>query len=213
LAELSIPKSNRLGLAILREMPDDVLKALLIAIEKSPSSVPVIPDVSSQDAEQVKDALDTMYAIRAYNEVSLEEFISDVCEALRENDELKPQEEPQFRERLTKLLDIEALSIAAKALALQTEHEHLFCSARILTDARPVYGKSVSESPAAMIITHMLKLSYHEGGAGRLNEFYIGLGSNDIAELRSVLDRADEKEKSLRATFDSSKIRFIDPQQ
>src|SRR5258708_22774066 len=177
-------------------MPAAALNALVLELERSPSS-PSIANVSPDDIRQAVDALNTMYTIRAFNEVPTEEFIDDVCEALREYGELKAAEEPRFHERLTRLLDIESLSIAAKGAALQSEHEHLFCSARVLTDARPVYGKSVTHPPVAMIITHELKLSYHEGPGGRVREFYIGLHSGDIVALQEHLQRAEDKAKSL----------------
>lgn len=209
---LAIPKSDRAGLAILRELPDATLNALILEVERSPNPSS-IANLSPDDTTQAVDALNTMYTIRAFNEVPTQEFIDDVCDALREYGELKPAEEPSFRERLARLLDIESLNVAAKGAALQSEHEHVFCSARILTDARPVYGKNPKEPPAAMIITHALKLSYHEGPGGRIREFYVGLGSRDIAELQEVLQRAEDKTKSLRAAIDISKVKFIDPQE
>jgi hypothetical protein len=211
LSELSIPKTDRAGLAILRELQEAAFNALLAEIERSPGSVPTVPGLSPNDAERAVDALNTMYTIRAFSEVSTDGFISDVCAALREYNELTPIDEPVFRERLGRLLDIEALSIAAKAASLQSEYEHLFCSARVLTDARPVYGKDPQAPPAAMIITHALKISYHEA-TGRLKEFYVGLGSSDITEFQEVLKRAEDKAISLRAVFDA-KVKFIDPQE
>ncbi len=209
---LNIPEADRRGLAILREMPEDVFQSLLLEIDRSPRSIPPVKNLSPDDAEQVMDAVNSMYRIRAYAEVPLEEFVSDVCDALLECDELKSNQVPQFRKRLTRVLGIEALNVAAKAFTLLGEHEHLFCSVRIVTDARPVYGKSVSEPPAAMVITHILKIDYH-GAGGHLHEIYIGLGSKDIKELRSALDRAEEKAMSLQAALEESKIKFIDPQR
>jgi hypothetical protein len=208
---LTIPKTDRDGIAILREMPNDTLSLFLSKVEKSPYVVPVVSGLSPQDAEQAFDSLNTMYTIQAFNEVSTDEFIDDVCEALQAHGELGSAQESPFRERLARLLDIEALGVAAKGASLQSEHEHLFCSARVITDARPVYGKNVTDTPVAMIITHMLKFSYHEA-TGRLQEFYIGLGSGDIRELKDALTRAEEKTKSLRAAIDP-KVKFIDPQE
>jgi hypothetical protein len=213
LPALAIPRKDRDGLAIWRDMPDAIFDALLAGIERSPGSTPSSANLSPDDSERAMDALTTMYTIRAFNEVETEEFIGDVCEALLEYGDLRAADEAKFRERLARLLDIEALNIAAKGAALQTEHEHLFCSARVLTDARPIYGKSVSDPPAAMIITHELKLNYHEGPAGRTREFYIGLGSGDIAQLQEVLQRAEAKAHSLRTALDLSKVKFIDPQE
>jgi len=212
---LAIPESDRNALAVLRRLPPDTLSQLLIDIERSPESVPSVAGVSPKDAKQLMDVLNDMHRIRAFSEVGIERFVSDICETLREQNQLEQSDEPKLRERLARVLEIGALAIAAKASVLQAEHEHRFCSARILTDARPVYGhdQSPSDPPPAMIITHTLKVSYHEGPRGHLNDIYFSLGSRDLAELVELLHRAQEKAKSLHGVFDSSKTRFIDPQQ
>jgi hypothetical protein len=210
LPALNIPKNVRNGFAILRDIPDAVFNELLVEIERQ-AAPPSVKNLSTTDIEQLVDAITAMSAVRASAEVSVEQFAADICESLRELGELKPDQEPRFSERLSRLLDIETLKVTAKAFALYSEHEHLFCSARILTDARPIYIDDPSAPPMAMIITHTLKIDYH-GAGGRLHEIYIGMGSNDIDEIRDVLDRAEKKAKSLRAAFDANKIRFIDPQ-
>ena len=210
---LSIPKEDRHGLGILRQIPDEAFSSIILELARSPNAVPVDASLSAEDSELLFDAIQTLYRVHAHHdEISIDEFISDICDALREHNELSNEEEPRFRERLGKVLNIDALTIAAKALSIGNEHEHLFCSARIITDARPVYGDNVSESPAAMVITHNLKINYH-GAPGELKEIFIGLGSGDISELHNVLDRAEEKAKSLQAAFDAAKLKFIDPQQ
>jgi hypothetical protein len=201
---LSIPKNSQRGLAILREMHGEGFQSLFRDIEQSPAPIPTGKNLSSDDAGLVMDALREMYRIRAYAGVPLKEFISDICESLMEDNELKSDDAPRFRERLAKVLDIETLNVAAKGFALLNELERLFCSVRIVTDARPVYVKSPSGPPDAMVITHILKIDYHVAG-GHLDEIYIGLGSNDIKELRSVLDRAEEKSKSLQTAFEVPK--------
>jgi len=212
LPALNIPEEHRPGLALLRKMPDDAFAAAIVELEHSPDSAPSIPSVSPQDAELFKSALDTMYAVRAYSDVDLDEFVDDVCDALKSVDDLPQGEETKFRERLTRVLNIDPLSVAAKAVLLQNEHEHDFCSARILTDARPIFGDDVVGPPSAMMITHTLKLSYHQGAGGRLQEIYLGIGSRDIQELREVLDRAEKKASSLKAALEPSQLRLIDPQ-
>jgi hypothetical protein len=209
---LSIPKGDRLGLAILREMPEEVFQSLLLEIDRSPGSIPTVKNLSPEDASLVMEAVNTMYRVRTYAEVSVEEFISDVCEVLLEHKELRTDQVRPFRERLEKVLDIEALNVAAKAVTLVGEHERLFCSVRIITDARPIYGQSVIEQPVALAITHIMKIDYH-GSGGHLQEIYIGLGSRDIEELIEALNRARDKATSLQAALEPSKIKFIDPQQ
>lgn len=210
---LNIPEEHRPGLALLRKMPEQAFAAAIVELEHSPDSIPSIPGVSPQDAEPFKDAIDTMYAVRAYSDVGLDEFVSDVCDALRATEDLPSSEEPQFRERLARILSIDSLNVAAKAVLLQNEHEHDFCSARILTDARPIFGDDPASPPAAMIVTQTLKLSYHEGAGGRINEIYLSMGSRDIRDLREVLVRAEKKSASLRAVLTASQVRLIDPQR
>jgi hypothetical protein len=210
---LEIPKEDRAGLTNLRKMSEDSFAALIIELERSPDSTPSIPGFSSEETESLKNSIDTMYTVRTYTAVPVEELVSDVCEALKADNELPLGDESKFRDRLLRILSIDALNVAAKAVLLQNEHEHDFCSARILTDARPVYGEDPVAPPAAMIVTHTLKLTYHQGAGGRLHEIYLAFGSRDLQELRDVLDRAEAKAKSLRDILEGSKIRFIDPQK
>jgi hypothetical protein len=195
---------------MLREMSEAAFSSFLLAIEKSPQSVPVIPGANPQEVAQAREALDTMYKIRAYHDVPLEQFTDDVCESLREHKELQPSDEPLFRERLNRLLDIDALIVAAKATVLRQENERNFCRIRIITDARPVYANGAAGPPSAMVITHTMKLSYHEGAGGHLSDVFLSFASKDIAEIRAALTRAEDKAKSLRETFAAAQIRFLD---
>jgi len=211
LSDLSIPKSDRTGLAILREMPDAALSSFLLAVQKSPDSTPTLPGVSPEDSKQAKEALDSMYGIRAFHDVPLDTFVNDICESLREHKELNPDDEPSFRQRLNQLLRIDALTVATKATVLRQENERNVCSIRIITDARPIYADGPSGPPAAMVITHTMKVSYHEGAGGNLSDIYLSFGSAEIAEIRAALDRAEAKAKSLRDVFATTQIKLLDP--
>lgn len=206
--ELEIPREDIEGLAILRDMPEASLHAFISEIEQEPIKSD-IPNVSPEDVRRAVTTLTTMYTIRGGSDVDTDQFIDDICDALREQGALPIDAESRMRERLERLLNIDRLNITAKASILKTEHERLFCSARILTDARPVYGDDVSQPPVAMVITHELKLTFHEGPRGALQELYIGLNSKDIDQLHEQLQRADDKAKSLRDALQPSQIRFI----
>lgn len=210
---LNLTASTRSGLAIVRDVPDSAFSALLADLERSPDSIPTIPNLSPEDAAQFKESLDSMYAVRAYHDVPLEEFVDDISESFKFNKELEPQVEPSFRERLSKLLNIAPLRVSAKATLLHAEYEHAFCTARILTDIRPIYDNGVKGRPSGAIIMHTLKLSYHEGASGDLGAIYISMGSDDILELQRVLERATDKTTSLRGVLANGQLRYIDPQQ
>lgn len=207
---LSIPKSERHGLAILRGMTDAVFSSFLQAIENRPHSIPVIPETTPEAAELAKEASDSMYSVRAYNDVSVEQFIDDIFASLRSHKELEVADEPAFRDRLNRLLNIETLLLAAKATVLRQVHERNLCSIRVITDARPVYANGPSVPPAAMVITHTMKIEYHQGVSGDLRELYISFESEDIAEILAAFTRAEEKARSLRSLFSVAKVKFID---
>jgi len=188
-------------------MPDNALDVLLLELERSPDSIPSVPSLSPEDAELVKESLDAMYAVRAYHDVSLEDFVADISEAFKFNKELATDKEPDFRKRLSRFLDIAPLRVTAKATLLHGEYEHGFCTARILTDIRPIYDNGAKGPPSGAIIMHNLKISYHEGPNGDLSEIYLAMGSDDIAELQRVLDRATDKATSLRTMLEAGKTR------
>jgi hypothetical protein len=207
-ATLNIPEEDQPGLALICDLPDDVFASLLSAVQRSPSSVPTVPNIAPGEAEQIMDSLKSMYRVREYVEVQLVDFVSDICEALLECEILKEGDELKMVTRLTNLLKIESLATEAKATLLRFEHERRLCTARILTDARPVFGADVTALPVAVIIGHMLKISYHEGGED-LKDIYVALRSRDLVELREQIDRAEKKEKSLRAALEAAKLKIM----
>jgi hypothetical protein len=109
-----------------------------------------------------------------------------------------------FKSRLIKLLTIDSFGIVSKALSLKAESDHIFCTGRILTDARPVYGADPSIAPRAALILHTLRLAYHE--SADLKEFYITLDDRNLKEFRDLLDRAGLKSKSLTAASEQREL-------
>jgi hypothetical protein len=103
---------------------------------------------------------------------------------------------------------LSALTTATKAVVIQHEHEHTLCTLRIFTDARPVYGEDVTAPPSAAAITHMLKLTYHEGNDTK--EIHVAFDHEDLINLRSQIARAESKAAGLRKIFESSKIPVIE---
>ena len=81
---------------------------------------------------------------------------------------------------------------------MQRDHENSFCDAKILTDLRPVFGASAEVQPEGIVVTHTLKLEYHDD-RGAHRKFYVALNQDDLETLRNVLERADKKANSLQA--------------
>jgi hypothetical protein len=51
-----------------------------------------------------------------------------------------------------------------------------------------------------MVIVHLLKLGYHSA-AQKHQEFFVSLDSDDLRTLRNLIDRAEAKSKSLKASL------------
>lgn len=217
---LNIPPELQPGLAKLANLPDDVATALFSAIQRVATvthnpwveQVGQIPGLPPTHQNEILEALNSLYQVRASADVPVAEFASDVCDAMehrvRKDLAVPLAKIPAFQERLTKFLAIDVLNRAAKATVLRHDHEHPLCSARILTDARPVFGQDATEGPEGMVISHMLRIAYHEGR--NIKEIYIALDNEDLDEMASIVDRARKKAASLKKALTAAKITVID---
>ncbi len=220
MSDLRIPSEHQRGLARLYKLSDSVADELLASIKSavskeqsddlSASDLPKLVGLSSENLQEVLNTLAALYGVRINAEVSIEEFIPDVIESLQspssQEFQLPAESVDSFSARLKKFLSIDALNRAAKARVLRYEHERTFCTARILTDARPVFEDTVGR-PEATVIFHMLKIAYHE--AGDVRELYVSLDENDLDELRDVIKRAELKSKALKEALNAGHLNVI----
>jgi len=203
---LKIPQEQLPALEKIRTIPEKSLLGFAAALKSSPDTVPSIPELSAEDAERIKTAVTELYSVRSYFDIEVPQFVSAVAEALQEI--LHVDHTDDFKARLTKLLTIDSMNLTVKALSLKNEYEHIFCTARILTDARPVYGEDLTSPPPAVMIIHTLRISYHDESS-RLREIYLAMDSDDIKALKEILDRAEAKSKSLQGLFGAAKVRVV----
>jgi len=176
------------------------------------SDLPKISGLSSTDEREILDTLLDLYRVRAVADVSIEQFLLDVCEFLQSPDSEKfhlPEADVgPFTERLKKFLSVEPLNRAAKATTLRYEHERTLCAVRILTDVRPVFEDAKINRPDTAVIFHMLKLAYHE--SNEVREMFISLDENDLEELKEAIRRAELKYKSLKDLLTTAAIKVIE---
>lgn len=223
LPALNIPSEHQSGLARLHNLEEGVASSLLTAIKAAAEtsrkdSVSVeelepIHGLNQSDAEEILDTLTSLYRVRASADVTVSEFVTDVCESMRygvrKDLRLSEAELPKFKERITKFLSLDILNRLTKGVILRYDHEHPFCTARILTDARPVFGIDPQEPPESIVIFHMLKIEYHEGRS--IREIYFALDESDLTKLENLIDRAKKKAASLLKALTASNMKIVSP--
>jgi hypothetical protein len=219
---LKIPPDSQRGLrklcSLTIEAADRLLSAIKSAAKKvesgtiDPLSLPVVPGIPQSDVVEIAETIVSLYQVRAGADVSVEEFVSDVCDFLLtpESQEfhISEKEVAAVTKRLVKVLNVDVLSLSAKAAVLRYEHERTLCSVRILTDARPVYGNDPTEAPRAIVIFHMLKIAYHE--TEKVKELYFSLDEIDLESLKTAVLRAELKAASLKQALAAADIAVID---
>jgi hypothetical protein len=225
MARLSIPEKYQAGVAKIRELDDITVQQLRSALDQlvakrveRPSTSPsqpvteltaqAIESISLRDRPDMRDiaaALASMYAVKQQRDYSTDEFVGLIADALQEVDQLKIDERESFTKKLHALLDSDVFNIIAKIEDLATEDERRFCHARILTDLRPVFGNNPADGFKAMIVMHHLKLAFHTNSPGD-HDLHVVLDAEDLQELRRVIDRAEAKAHSLKATLKNVRL-------
>ena len=143
----------------------------------------------------------SMYEIRTEQKMSAEAFAQAICNfaAASARPELKPPDndwEP-VKKSLTAILSLDkTIGVIAKGFGVVSEFERLFDSGRIMTDLRPIFGENVAERPAALAVVHELRIKYYTVEGFR--EFFVSLDSSHIKNLREAMERAIQKEETLK---------------
>jgi hypothetical protein len=221
LARLSIPTRYRAALSSLRSLSEDDVRAVRAILEQAQTAIrraadqktgesidpdEIVtslqtsgPNLPIKNLREVLEAILSLYVVKSRKDSSTDQFIEDVCDAMERIDSaqrVERENRTEYAGKLRILLNANSFAVVTKAIDLATEDERTFCQARIITDLRPVFGQHVEDGPQAMVVVHMLKLSFH--GQGREHgEFHVSLDSSELRELKQVIERAELKAKSL----------------
>ena len=221
MADLTIPERHRNGVVKLLKLSEDSFSQMVSALEGvgpklfpdnlSSQMISKIKGVSPEDVSEIITTIMSLSSHRMHDDSTAEELAEQVVQAAIEaNIPIKSDKERiTFKDRLLKFFELNTLFVSAKALGILLSNENLFCSARILTDIRPVFGTDPTVAPTAVVMVHMLDLGYHKDG--ELKHLYIAMDSLDIEILREVLDRADLKTETLKPLIKKAGVEFLDP--
>ncbi len=186
------------------KIPDQDIASGKKLDELATAAVRSVSSKSNLNFNRIAEAIVVLYGAKSVKDISVEEFADKVCDAMEGLDSpelrLPKTEREQFKRKLIILLGANVFGIATKIVDLRTDDERVFCHARILTDLRPVFGPRIEEGPQGMVIVHLLKLGYHSA-AQKHQEFFVSLDSDDLRTLRNLIDRAEAKSKSLKASL------------
>jgi hypothetical protein len=227
MASLTIPEEYHAGFAAIRGLSPGSVDELISVLEELParfdrvelrsrarSGVKSIPhDV----LDAVMDTLLTLYVLRDDENLPMEDFSSEVAEAMDESGieslTLAGEERVAFKQRLARLLSVDSLEVAARATNLLYEYERtLHGNARVLTDIRPIFApgqQGIQDDPRGAIIVHTLKISYHQ--RRRIKEFFVALDTDQVNQLIEALQRANSKVERLRESLEGNKeLPYVD---
>jgi len=216
-----IPERYEPGLITLASLRADQVAELVSALnaakpvsEFSAFADAVHSQLKNWKRSDVYNIIRTCYSLAiqiADEEMSANELASQVAELMRASgrDRLAIPEDAkqQFVGSLALLIGIDSIKLASKAYGLRRDHERWLCDVKIITDLRPVFA-DVHQKPTSVIVGHTLKLGYHEDGEHR--EFYVALDGSDVAALKKALQRAEDKESSLRNLVVDSGLKEFD---
>jgi len=219
MAALDIPEQYLDGVALIGGLNDEAFNELLSALETAPlafrhrlfaSNVAAeVKSISKADISQIVEMLISMNIVRRSASVEISEFINDVYDAVvdigdEEFDSIVEQED-QFKTKLSRLLSSKSLEIVSKAQSVILDHERRFCSVRVASSISPVFGSDAEQPPLAAVITHTLRISYHQE-SNDIKEFFVELSEKDLKKLSHSIKRAGQKAKALKAILDNGKL-------
>ena len=221
--EIVMPKEHRPIFAKLLSLSTEHGEALLRELRAVPPALPlaalaervaVAVGQTSLEARAMIGMLASMHEAMARESETPTSFAALAIEAARELPEvIRPEEVDWERSKhlVAELLKLHrSLGASSKLLGVVSDHDHVYCKSRILTDIRSVFASSAAEPPAALAIVHTLRLTYHSSrNSGETEGFFIALDVKDLEELRQQIDRAIEKEKTLKSLLASKELPVI----
>lgn len=213
---LTIPQRYRRGLQLVAELPDDTVHSLQRALETAQPSLAgseLTAHVSASVTTLPKDDLDAI--IQALVSLcsarpSLSVDVPKLAEVITASEDLELSDEQRgvLRDRLEQLLSRPSLVVTAKAAGLLAEDAHVYEGSRVITDIRPVFLDGPEDGPKAAVIVHLLRITYLKDS--RFHEFHVALDTEAIRKLRADLERAEQKEATLRPTLRSAGLTYLE---
>jgi hypothetical protein len=218
---ITIPERELPGLRAIAHTDILLLERLAEALPQEPPTVDPDPlaravaartGVDAAVVERVVPALWRLALVQRRFEVAPDDFLRTLSARLSE---LGPERWSandaeawaQRQNAISRMLVSDGpLATGAKAADLLMEQQLVFCTARILSDLRPVFNEA-AEALQGFLPFHTLAVTYHEGGETKT--IYFAMDASDLKRLARQIDRAQRKERILRDDLQASGRRTI----
>ena len=189
----------------------EALKSCLGPVEGDLSTSQVAGQIAAalEAADEAGALLDALIGARAFGRragLSRESAAREVADSTLLD--LSDPERRTLADRLTALFDVPTLDLLAHASSLRAEDEYAYCTARILSDLRPMFGPNADVTPSSAIIRHSLKFEVHIDG--RIESVVISINDRALEELAASVDRAIAKAESLKEIANQAGLRIVD---
>jgi len=220
---MKIPKSQEPAFATIVTMADAEFNALREAIKSSAPSISIsdfserVANVLAEESEEVSGLIAMLLGASAAFERSgseLADFVAEVCALAEKSDSEALAAIGNWqtaRERLTSLLSLhDTLGLTAKALSVISETERLYCNARIISDLRPIFRIDSSTQVSASVVLHSLRIAFHGRPGEGVSNFFVTMVNEDLILLKAVIDRALQKNETLRTISDRGGVKSIE---
>lgn len=209
----AIPKIYRNGFQRLSEIDENHFTKMTDALEFFPwnSSLMVlikkINDLTKLSIEDLQNIFFSVGSLISYidSEKSLAEIVEDIFNVGIEEG-LISKEVTNFKSRLTYLLKDKHIYYASKGNSLKTEFGNVVINTKIITDVRPVFDIELDGAPKSALIIHNLHIHYQSDEEAYHKDIFLALDSNDLKELKSAIDRATQKENSLKVMLEKAEV-------
>lgn len=197
---MSEPQLDRLLVALERAAPDLLISEVA---EK-------VAETSGADLGSTRDLLFMLASIeRSRSGEPTDAFVDELLDDAEAGGGLPPDIDPAVaKKRLLRALSASAIQVTAKALQVAGDHQRLFCTARILSDLRPIFSDTLEVSGS--VIIHQFKIAYHEHGLeDGTGEIYMSVDRRDLLRLKATVERALQKHEKLADMAENLGIRLL----
>lgn len=213
---LDIPEDERE--LLLRWLTDESvpIDGLLTALAKVPPAVNVArltTDLQALEGVDVDDLDVLVYALASLCRTATrfeEDGRDDLTTALFESivgEASDPEVRDRFARRVEQVVGSPTLRITAKAANVILETPKRFCTARTVSEVRPLFDLDLA--PMAVMLVHELRIAYHPSDDD-LKELYVTMTRKDLVQLQKVVERALRKHTKLHETSKALSVPIVD---